>query len=482
MNRRPPRPSLTRRLMVLTVGFVLVVQILVLIPTLGRERAEWFRARGTEAHIAAEAVAAAPDGMLTGAQKARLLRLSSTDRIRVVRADGTVTEIHDDPMVAPDAAVDLREEPWMQGVMHAVASVLTPGDKALEVTMNSPVRDGAVLTLTLHERHLARELRGLLASILLFSLGVAGATGAMLYLALAWLLVGPIQRLTRSITAFRADPDGTPPDQARARGSRDEIGTAAAELAAMQAELRAALWRNARLAALGTAVAKISHDVRGILSTALLVAERLAQARDPAVQRSGQTLIRSVQDASDLIRTTLDFAREGPPPLRPSRIALRNALLEVGESVPRLRVDVRVPGSVVIEADRDALFRIAGNLLRNAAEAGATSVVVNAVRRDAVVDIEVADDGPGLPAKVQEGLFRPFTPGGRRGGSGLGLAIAHDLVRAMGGTIRLASTGATGTSFVMTLPETMPAAVQPVMSPAVPARAQPAPVAAQAAE
>ncbi len=93
------------------------------------------------------------------------------------------------------------------------------------------------------------------------------------------------------------------------------MAVAGRELAAMQHELRAALWRNARLAALGTVVAKVSHDLRGILTPALLTAERLQLSADPKVQRAGETLAQAVDRATDLVRRTLDYAREGPPPL-----------------------------------------------------------------------------------------------------------------------------------------------------------------------
>ena len=64
------------------------------------------------------------------------------------------------------------------------------------------------------------------------------------------------------------------------------MATAARELKAMQDEMRAALWRNARLAAVGTAVAKISHDLRNILSSALLVADTLQETADPEIGRA----------------------------------------------------------------------------------------------------------------------------------------------------------------------------------------------------
>ena len=157
------------------------------------------------------------------------------------------------------------------------------------------------------------------------ALVIAGVTGGLVYLAVLLLLVRPMRRITGSIAAFRADPERTTAARSR-RCQRccrnDEIAVAGRELAAMQHELRAALWRNARLAALGTVVAKVSHDLRGILTPALLTAERLQLNADPRVQRAGEILVQAVDRAADLVRRTLDYAREGPPPLElaPGRV------------------------------------------------------------------------------------------------------------------------------------------------------------------
>ena len=143
----------------------------------------------------------------------------------------------------------------------------------------------------------------------------------------------------------------------------------------MQHELRAALWRNARLAALGTVVAKVSHDLRGILTPALLTAERLQLNADPRVQRAGEVLAQAVDRATDLVRRTLDYAREGPPPLDLAPVALAPLVSEAAETA-------RQPGSRCVwrtrsirrswcAADRIQLFRVLINLMRNAAEAGA---------------------------------------------------------------------------------------------------------------
>ena len=105
-----------------------------------------------------------------------------------------------------------------------------------------------------------------------------------------------------------------------------------------------------------------------------------------------------------------------------------------------------------MRADRDLLYRVFVNLGRNAFEAGATTVTVRSHANGGYFEVDVADNGPGVPQAVAAQIFRPFTTGGRAGGAGLGLAIARDLVRIHGGDIALAETSATGTTFRFTLP------------------------------
>jgi signal transduction histidine kinase len=226
----------------------------------------------------------------------------------------------------------------------------------------------------------------------------------------------------------------------------------------MQDELRAALWRNARLAALGTAVAKISHDLRNILTSALLVADRLQETADPVAKRAANTLIPAVERAAELVSRTVDFAREGPPAITRSAVSLRALVDEVAavvspdESGPV--IDNQVPAALVLPLDRAQIYRVLINLLRNAAEAGATLISLSIEGDNGQTELLVADNGPGLPARVQENLFRPFTGSGKRGSTGLGLAIARDLVRAHGGDLVLRSTGPHGTAFVLGLAAT----------------------------
>src|SRR6185312_7960210 len=198
----------------------------------------------------------------------------------------------------------------------------------------------------------------------------------------------------------------------------DELGVAEHELADMQAKLRAALQQKTRLAALGTAVTKINHDLRNILSTAQLVADRLAGSDNPEVKRVTPTLLAAIDRAIDLCSKTLTFAREGPPELNRQRFPLRNLLEEVGAALP-----AQVNGQQVwftdiapeleVAADRDMMFRVFSNLGQNALQAGATRVAVSARRADGHLLIEVFDNGPGLPPRARENLFQPFAASAR---------------------------------------------------------------------
>jgi signal transduction histidine kinase len=227
-------------------------------------------------------------------------------------------------------------------------------------------------------------------------------------------------------------------------------------MVAMQDELRTALWRNAQLAALGTAIAKFGHDLRNILNSALLVAERLQANDDPAVKQASSALTGSIDRAVELVTQTMDSAAGRPPAVSRSPVILRELVDEVAESVRQgetgMVIENRVPGTLILPLDRNQIHRVLANLLRNAAEAQAGRAVLTTETENGVTHLVVADNGPGLPRKALAGLFRPFAGSGRNGGTGLGLAIARDLIRAHGGDLLLRKTGPEGAEFVMSLP------------------------------
>lgn len=456
--RLHPRRRLAMRLAWLTVALIVASEALFFIPSVVRVRQDWMERRLTEAHLAALALAVAPSGVVDTATCEELLRLAGAEAV-VLEQAGRPTTVLARKGGPPDAPVtDPEQESPLRAVLRTATAILTDSDRLMAIRGASPMREDITVTVVLRESRLHAALMRYAGRVGTITLCAAAAAGVLLYLALLFLLVRPMRQLTESIAAFRADPERSAPlDETRFAASReDEITAAGRELAAMQRELRAALWRNARLAALGTAMAKVNHDLRGILSPAMLTAERLQMHSDPSVQRAGDLLVGTVERAADLARRTLEFARESPSTLVRRQMALRPIVEDAAEQTratcPWLTVVDHIAPDVVVEVDRESVERVFANLLRNAAEAEARHITVTATPEGRELSVIVADDGPGLPESVRAGLFRPFVSGGRRGSTGLGLAIVRDLISAHGGEVTLQETGPTGTSFRITLP------------------------------
>jgi signal transduction histidine kinase len=449
--------SLSARVFWLTVGIIVVVEFIITTPSLGRLRDNWLWNHVSAAHLAALSAAAVPNGTLDPATQTILLQLSDTESIKLTEPGRTVV-IPERTALPPSTYVtDLSHDSWARSTWRASVLMLGLAPKRVEVRAPSPLQPNAILDITMNAGELADYLRVHAARMAILAVIVGLITGLLVFAVLDRLLVRPMRIMTASIVGFRQDPEQEGKnDLAWLAAQRDdEISLAARELKATQDEMRAALWRNARLAAVGTAVAKISHDLRNILSSALLVADRLQQTSDPIAQRAARTLIPSIERAAQLVSRTVDFAREGPPAITRSTVRVRElvdeAALVIRPEDTGVTIVNLVPASLVLALDRAQIYRVLVNLLRNAAEAGADLITLSVETLDGVTSMKVSDNGPGLPLQVQENLFKPFTGSGRHGGTGLGLAIARDLVRAHGGDLLLAQTSLLGTVFVMEL-------------------------------
>ncbi len=457
-----PRHSLSTRLFRLTIVIVLAVEVLVFVPQLAHERLLWLNEHLDDARIAALAAGSRPGQPIDPATAAELLRLSGTDSIRLEQPGHTPVTLAGPDAIAPDRTIVLRQEGYVMRTLLALRALATDRQSGTRVLDSSEAPPGTRIEFVFRTHQETAALRQFARDFVWVSLAVACLTGALVYVAVAMLLVRPMRRITGSIAAFRAAPERSLPLDPRRVSllADDEMAVAGHELAAMQEELRDALWRNARLAALGSVVARISHDLRGILSPALLTAERLQNHQDEAVRRASEVLLRTVDRATDLVRRTLDFAREGPPPLDLAPVELALLVDEASEAVRTpgrpFAVINQVPPALLVEADRNQFFRVLANLLRNAADAGACSARVSAQADRGTATIDVADGGPGLPDAVRATLFRPFARTTRHDGAGLGLAIARDLMLAHGGEIALASSGPEGTVFRLTLRTAQP--------------------------
>lgn len=443
----------------MTIAFVMLSEVLIYAPSIGRFRLSFLEGRLAAGHLAILALEATDDKMVTKDLEQELLDHVNAYSVALTKPDTNIKlMLMVDKPGEIDAAFDLRKATFFGLIGDAFTSLWHTENRLLRVVGVSPKDPGTLVDIVLDEAPMRAAMLDYSQRILALSFGIAFFTAALVYLSLHWLMVRPMRRITSSMVSFRAAPEDVTISLPHSdRG--DEIGIAQRELTSMQEGLRSALQQKTRLAALGTAVTKINHDLRNILATAVLVSDRLTGSEDPEVRRVTPTLLRAIDRAVNLCAQTLNFTREGPPVLDLSHFDLRDLVQDVGEELPEQvaggsvwlnRLDVGTD----VEADRDQLFRVLANLGHNAIQAGATEVSVSARRSGDRIVIMVKDNGPGLPPRAREKLFQPFEGSARVDGTGLGLAIARDLMRAHGGDIELEVSDADGTCFCLALPLT----------------------------
>ena len=453
--------TLSGRFLMLTVAFVMLAEVMIFVPSIARFRADFLLMRLKEAQIASLAQLAAPDAV-TPELEAELLKNAAVFNV-VLRRNQVRQLILSSPIPSPIAATfDLRMAGPVELIRDAAAALLQPQNQVIRVIGN-PVEDaGILIEITMESGPLRTAMLDYGLRILALSALISVVTAFFLFLAVQRLMVLPIRRVVRHMQAYAEAPeDARRVIEPTARVA--ELRVAEEALMAMQTQLTGALRQKERLAQLGSAVAKISHDLRNILTTAQLFADRLEGSADPTVARSAPKLITSIARAVNLCESTLAFGKAEELPPRLTRFPLRRLVEDLvdGEGLVTggpVACLIDVPPGLTIRADAEQLHRVLTNLVRNARqaiEAAATegTIEISGGESDAEWWIRIGDSGPGLPPKAREHLFAAFQGSVRRGGTGLGLAIAAELIRGHGGSLILARSDAEGTEFVIHLPK-----------------------------
>jgi signal transduction histidine kinase len=455
--------GLSARLLVLTVLFVMVAEILIYLPSVASYRSNWLNDRLAAARVAALVLDAAPDETLSGEIEmsllagvgAKAIAVRGGERRRLLASEDLPAEIH--------KVVDLRHPTWPELMSDAVATLLSPPGNVIRV-VGSAGMDVDLVEMIFDEQPLREAMLDFSRNLLLLTLIISGITAGLLYFALQWVIVRPVRRLSGNIAAFASHPE----DAARViepTGRSDEIGLAEEALAQMETTLAGELRQKRRLAELGLAVSKINHELRNMLTTAQLLTERLDRVSDETAQRVAPRLVATLDRAISFCEATLAYGRATEPLPQRRKIPLAPVVEELAhltELSPGsgIAFTAQVPEGLMIDADREQLTRILVNLVRNAvqalSQAGATEgdprITITAKRERREVTITVEDNGPGVPERVREGLFGVFQSASRSGGTGLGLAITAELVHLHGGSISLADT-VTGSCFCLTIPD-----------------------------
>ncbi|MGH6771503.1 MAG: ATP-binding protein [Xanthobacteraceae bacterium] len=457
-----PRLGLSGKLLILTLLFVMLAEVLIYVPSIANFRLTWLKDRLSAAYTAALVMEATPNVSDTLARQvldsigARAVALKMGKRRRLLAVSDMPPSV--------DHEIDMRDVSWHRAIIDAFATLFMTDNEVIRVVGPAPM-GGEFVEIILDEGPLRTAMLRFSVNILLLSLVISAITAMLVYLSLHLLFVRPLHRITANMTTFHAEPEN-PARIIAVSGRRDEIGIAERELADMQRDLRTLLQQKNRLAALGLAVSKINHDLRNLLSSAQLFSDRLSSVQDPHVQRFAPKLMRALERAIEFCESTLSYGRVQEPPPDRRMVAIEPLVEEVRETLgldpdTPIRWISAVERDLVADADPDQLFRILLNLARNAVQAlesraardpGRDQVRITGRREGAVVVIEVSDTGPGISENARAHLFQAFQGSTRSGGTGLGLAIAAELVRAHGGDIRLVE-GTIGATFGITIPD-----------------------------
>lgn len=453
--------TLSGRFLILTTVFVMLAEVLIFVPSVARFREDYLLARLERAQIASLALEA--DDMITAELEAELLRNAEVYNV-VLRRDEIRQLALSSPIPSPiDATFDMRDSTAMILISDAMKTLVNPQERIVRVIGN-PVRDGGLLIeVTMDEMPLRSAMVDYGLNVLALSAVISIITALLLFGAVQYLLVRPIKRVVGHMQSYAKAPEDarriiTP------SASVTELHDAELALQMMQTELTSALKQKERLAQLGGAVAKVSHDLRNILTSAQLFTDRIEGSDDPLVKRMAPKLVGSITRAVNLCESTLAFGRVDEPAPVLARVNLASIVSDVIDSERLAAGDFElsfsedIPAGMTLRADGEQLFRAIFNLVRNARQAimathKAGEINVEGYEDDSAWWIRVTDTGPGLPPRAQEHLFQPFQGGVRKGGSGLGLVIAADLVRGHGGRLELSRTGTEGTTFVVHLPK-----------------------------
>jgi two-component system sensor histidine kinase FlrB len=243
-----------------------------------------------------------------------------------------------------------------------------------------------------------------------------------------------------------------------------ELGVARTERSRLLDEIRMLqdeVAHSRRLSSMGQMTARLAHQIRTPLSTALLYASQLNKSELPRQQHDCfvERLLTGLRHLDHMVNDMLVFARDNRS-CEEQSIFLPDLLEQVRQSLlPQLEAqkavwNIDVKGEIpVTSGQREVLASVFSNLAGNALNAGDDGVQLNwsIEEQQSQLLLALEDNGPGVPEALHEQIFDPFFTT-RANGTGLGLAVVRAVITAHHGTVELDPSYATGARFVVCLP------------------------------
>ncbi len=348
--------GLSGRLLLLTVIFVMIAEVLIFVPSVANMRLSWLQDRLNTAAAAGAVIDGLQAELPRSVQNDTLMATGA--KLIALRKDGTsrLLAVAETPP-GVDEQYDLSDVSQVAAVRDAFSTLLFGGNRVIRVF--DVVGDSdTIIELVLGENKLRAAMLAYARNVFLISIVLSLITAGLIFISINRIMIRPIRRLTLGMQNFSEDP-GNPERIFVPEEGTDELSVAGRHLADMQTELQKTLRQQKNLVDLGLAVSKINHDMRNILSSAQLMSDRLVDAKDPMVRSFAPKLLRTIDRAVAYTGEVLAYgqATEGAPKRKMVQLSLlvrdvRDILaldpdsgIEFHDSVPRISRSMRIPNS-----------------------------------------------------------------------------------------------------------------------------------------
>jgi len=247
----------------------------------------------------------------------------------------------------------------------------------------------------------------------------------------------------------------------------DAIETRLVEVQRQLDDLKAQVRQAQQLAHLGTVAATIAHEVNNLLTPIRSYAQAALASEDHSLREKALTVtVRNVEMVTAMAERILEIGAASTPEKEPVSVqaiaqqGIESLCRDVSKDGIRLNADVNPSIRVVVDPLqlRQVFFNLFLNAWNAMAPARRGRITVRAAQVGDRVEVEVADDGPGIDPDLIDHIFDPLqtskiaSQNGKQRCAGLGLALCHDLILENGGTITVASRLGEGTTFTLNLP------------------------------
>ena len=372
-SRFPSTNSLSTKLLLLTIIFVFVAELVVLVPSVSNFRLNWFAERIETAYLVSLALDGSNQEMI--AEDIALNIFETANILGVTVQKGSKKVLVLAPDINPHGpqtlqTTDLNNQSIGEIVYAPWAALFSSGNDYIRVMGTPRHASSGMADLLVSEQALRTDMIVYLRNIFILSLFISVLTAALVYWALARMIVRPVRILTENMTVFESDPENI--GNILIPSTRtDEVGTAEQTLARMELRTQSLLHERRRLAGLGAGIAKISHDLRNILSSVQLMSDRLRRSDDPRVKELSPRLVSALDRAIALSRDTLAFGRMEASVLVKEQTNLYEMTNDVFDNAAAFGISFEndVIDGFMVHADKTHLYRAIFNLVKNSVDA-----------------------------------------------------------------------------------------------------------------